>query len=150
MQPKPKVVSESLKSGKETKWKDETMYSEAIIAYRDQFNLTPNFGFRKDICVTIKTYDDLCIWTSLLAAWGYVDKKTGKWKARNPLDVKGLLTCFEFKKREKENGKMATSNTGNDKASPVSARRRKGISSRRDSEVHQVRVQPPSDYFRVD
>lgn len=137
-----------LPSTKKRKHRDPLMEHEAVLAYREQFNLTPNAGFRRDIAATIRTYDDLCIWWSLISAWGYTDKKTGKWKARNPLDIKSLLTVFEFKKREKENGKMATGNTGNDKASLVSTRRRKGISSGRSSEV--LRVQPPSNYFRVD
>lgn len=90
---------------KELRIKDETLLNEAVIAYREQFLLTPNKGYRRDICVTVKTYDDLCLWQDLLAHWGYNDRKTGKWKARNPLDIKGLLTCFEFKQREAQRKK---------------------------------------------
>lgn len=87
---------------REIKFKDENCLNEAVLAYREQFNLMPNRGFRADIAVTIKTYDDLCVWQDLVAHWGFIDKKTGKWVKRNPLDVKNMLTCFEFKQREKE------------------------------------------------
>lgn len=90
---------------REVKYKDPNCYNEAVIAYRDQFELMPNRGFRQDIAVTIKTYDDLCIWQDLLARWGYTDRTTGKWKARNPLDIKSLLTVFEMKQREAQRKK---------------------------------------------
>jgi len=90
---------------RELKYKDPNMYNEAVLSYREQFNLVPNRGFRQDIAVTVKTYDDLLIWQDLLAHWGYNDRQTGKWKARNPLDVKSLLTCFEFKQREAQRKK---------------------------------------------
>lgn len=87
---------------KEVKYKDPNCYNEAVIAYRDQFELMPNRGFRQDIAVTVKTYEDLMTWQQLLGSWGYVDKKTGKWKARNPLDVKGMITVFEMKQRQRD------------------------------------------------
>ena len=83
---------------KEVRYVDPNMYHEAVLAYREQFDLTPNRGFRNDIAVTVKTYEDLCIWQDLIARWGYM--KDGKWKPRNPLDIRGLIRCFEFKVRE--------------------------------------------------
>lgn len=131
----------------EVKYTDPNMTHEGVLAYREQFNLVPNRGFRQDIAVTIKTYDDLLIWQDLLAHWGYF--KDGKWKARNPLDIKGLLTVFEMKVRENERRKMESTN-GNNQASTVPTRGRKGLSRRSDSNVPSVRIQPPSEYFRVD
>lgn len=133
---------------REVKYSDPNMTHEGVLAYREQFDLCPNKGFRRDIAVTIVTYDDLCIWTNLLAAWGYIDRKTGKWKARNPLDIKGLLTCFEFKKREKENAKLER-DSGHNQASLVSTRGRKRLRARSDGELPKVSVEPPSQYFRV-
>ena len=85
---------------REVKYSDPNMTHEGVLAYREQFDLTPNKGFRRDIAVTVKTYDDLCIWQDLLAHWGYM--KDGKWKARNPLDVKGMITVFEMKQRQRD------------------------------------------------
>lgn len=95
---------------KEVRYKDETFYNEAVRAYIDHDwgngrHYTPNAGFRRDIVRTVVTYDDLCIWIALIERWGYADRTTGKWKARNPLDVKGLLTVFEMKQREAQRKK---------------------------------------------
>ena len=87
---------------KELRIKDETLINEAVIAYRDQFSLTPSRGFRRDICVTIQTYADLCLWAQIIGSWGYINKQTGKWKPRNPLDVRGMLTIFEMTKRHQD------------------------------------------------
>lgn len=89
-------------------WKDETMQNEAVIAYveKDWGNgkhYCPNRGFRIDIIRTVITYEDWRIWVDLLNSWGYW--KDGKWVKRNPLDFKGLLTCFEFKQREAQQKK---------------------------------------------
>ncbi len=132
---------------REVKYSDPNMYHEAVLAYREQFDLTPNKGFRQDIAVTVKSYDDLLIWQDLLAHWGY--EKGGKWHKRNPLDIKGLLTCFEFKARENERRKME-GNNGNNQTTSLSPRGGKGLSLWRDSELPKVRIQPPSEYFRVD
>lgn len=135
---------------REVKYSDPNMYSEGVLAYREQFNLTPNKGFRADIAVTIKTYDDLCMWTDLLAHWGYTDRKTGKWKARNPLDIKGLLTCFEFKQRERqEQRKQLQGVRGNNETSAVSSRSGARLSRRRNRDMPQVSSEPPSEYFRT-
>lgn len=131
---------------KEAKYADPNMTCEGVLSYREQFNLVPNRGFRQDIAVTVKTYDDLLVWQDLLAHWGYM--KHGKWKARNPLDIKGMLTCFDFKVRENERRKLEESN-GHNQAPTVSTRGRKRLSPRRDSNVPRVRVQPPSEYFRT-
>lgn len=88
---------------REVKYKDENCYNEAVLAYREQFSLMPNAGYRRDIAVTVKTYEDLCIWQDLIAHWSYF--KDGKWKPRNPLDIKGILTIFEFKQREAQRQK---------------------------------------------
>lgn len=128
----------------EVKYSDPNMYAEGVLAYREQFNLVPNRGFRADIAVTVKTYDDLKIWTSLLASWGYM--KNGKWKPRNPLDVKGLLTCFEAKVRERE--RLAETNSNNETAS-IPTRGREGVSERSDGDMRDMRSEPPSIYFRT-
>lgn len=85
---------------KEIKYKDPNMYHEGVLIYRETFGLTPNKGFRSDIAVTVKTYDDLLIWSQLVTNWGYM--KDGKWKPRNPLDVKGMITVFEMKQRQRD------------------------------------------------
>jgi hypothetical protein len=139
---------ERLNLTREVKYKDPNMYHEAVLSYREQFNLVPNRGFRQDIAVTVKTYDDLLIWKDLISRWGYTDKTTGKWKARNPLDVKGLLTCFEAKVRENERRKME-GNNGHNQTTSVSTRCRKRIPPRRDSDLQNVRIEPPSQYFRT-
>lgn len=89
--------------GKEIRYKDENCLHEGVLAYREQFNLMPNKGFRRDIAATIVTYDDLLLWQELLANWGYW--RDGKYHKRNPLDIKGLLTVFEFKQREAQRKK---------------------------------------------
>jgi hypothetical protein len=88
---------------REVKWKDPNCYNEAVLFYRETFNLQMNAGFRRDVAVTVKTYDDLLIWQDLVSHWGYW--KDGKWHKRNPLDLKGLLTVFEFKQREAQKKK---------------------------------------------
>lgn len=90
-------------SGKRIRFSDPNCYHEAVLAYREQFNLMPNRGYRSDIAITIRSYEDLCIWQDLIAHWGYM--KDGKWKPRNPLDVKSLLTVFEMKQREAQRKK---------------------------------------------
>ncbi len=84
----------------EVKYDDPNMLHEAVLAYREQFNLTPNRGYRRDIAVTIQTYDDLLLWQNVIARWGYL--KGEKWVKRNPLDIKGMLTVFEMRVREKK------------------------------------------------
>lgn len=96
---------------REVKYKDANMYHEAVLFYRETFDKCPNAGFRRDIAVTVKTYDDLLIWQNLLAHWGYF--KNGKWKPRNPLDVKGMLTCFEFKQRDAKHQRRSLSTAAN-------------------------------------
>jgi hypothetical protein len=96
------------KKSREIKFKDETFYNEAVIAYREKDwgngkHYTPNAGFRRDIVATVKTYDDLCIWIDLINSWGYW--RDGKYHKRNPTDFKGLLTVFEMKQREAQRKK---------------------------------------------
>lgn len=88
---------------REVKYADVNMYNEGVLFYRETFDLTPNRGFRADIAATIKTYADLLLWQDLLSHWGYM--KDGKWRKRSPLDVKGMLTVFEFKQREAQRQK---------------------------------------------
>lgn len=83
---------------REVKYADINMYNEGVLFYRETFDLTPSRGFRADIAATIKSYADLLLWQDLLSRWGYM--KDGKWRKRSPLDVRGMLTCFEFKQRE--------------------------------------------------
>lgn len=87
---------------REIKYKDPNCYNEAVIAYRDRFELMPNRGFRQDIAVTVKTYEDLMTWQKLLANWGYTDRQTGKWIRKNPLNVKGMLDEFDRIKLNRE------------------------------------------------
>lgn len=93
---------------REVKYADENFYNEAVRAYIDHDwgngkHYTPNAGFRRDIAVTVKTYEDLCLWEDLLGNWGYW--RDGKYHKRNPFDIKGLLTVFEFKQREAQRKK---------------------------------------------
>ena len=140
---------------REVRYKDETMYAESVLAYREQFSLTPSPGFRRDIVATIRTHEDLIIWVQLLAAWGYTDRKTGKWKPRNPLDIKGLLTCFEFKQREaqrkkdeqREREQLARQSQDTNSAT-LPARYRKRLQRGHSSGLQTVRVEAPSNYFR--
>lgn len=77
-------------------YKDPLMYHEGVLSYREQFNLVPNAGFRRDIAATIQTYEDLLLWQDVIGHWGYM--KDGKWKPRNPLDVRGMLNVFDYRK----------------------------------------------------
>lgn len=137
---------------KELRIKDETLLNEAVILYRDQFNLTPSRGFRRDICATVKTYDDLRLWAELTSHWGYTDRTTGKWKARNPLDIKSLLTVFEMKQRQRDEQRereQLQKLRANNEASTVQARGGKRISRRGTSDLRTVSSEPPSQYFRT-
>jgi len=131
---------------------DPTMQNEAVIAYVEHDwgngkHYCPNRGFRLDIIRTVVTYDDWCVWVSLLANWGYW--RDGKYHKRNPTDFKGLLTVFEMKVRENERRKME-GNNGHNQTTSVSTRGAKRVSRRGDGNLSSVPIQPPSEYFRTD
>jgi hypothetical protein len=68
------------------------MDSPAIKLYRDTFRLNLNHGFRKDVELTVT---DLDLWQEVLTNWRYL--KDGKWKPKNPLNIKGLLSEYEYR-----------------------------------------------------
>jgi len=115
----------------EVKYSDPNMLHEAVLAYREQFNLTPNRGYRRDIAVTIQTYGDLCLWQNVIERWGYF--KGSKWVKRNPLDIKGMLTVFEARVREKKRDEVSKSTTRPAEHSVASGN--KGVSKRSASMV---------------
>ena len=75
--------------------KDATLEHEAVKAYRDQFKLNVNLGFREDI---ISTVTNLELWKTVLANWGYW--KEAKWNKFNPRNVKGLLSEYDLRERQ--------------------------------------------------
>lgn len=90
---------------KEIKFRDPNCYHEAVLFYRETFNLMMNAGWRRDVVATVKTHEDLLLWQDTVSHWGYVDKQTGLWKKRNPLDVRGMINVFEYRQREAQRKK---------------------------------------------
>lgn len=134
---------------REVKYKDPNCYHEAVLFYRETFSLMPNRGFRSDIAVTVKTYEDLCIWQNLLAHWGYF--KDGKWRKRSPMDIKGMLTVFEMKQRDEQRKRGQLDRANQDgKAAALSARDRTRIPERNSSGVSSMRSATERLYFGSD
>ena len=66
----------------------------AVKLYRDTFQFNCNAGYRHDIEVTVGNEpDDLALWRLVLENWGYW--KNGKWKRKNKLDIKAMLSEYE-------------------------------------------------------
>lgn len=70
---------------------DDPTRSPAVEAYRKQFHLMPNEGFRHDIWVTVQ---DALLWTSILRGWWYRNEQ-GRRIDRNPLAIKQMLGDYE-------------------------------------------------------
>ena len=105
----------------------------AVKAYRDAFKFCPNLGFRKEI---VQTVTDLDLWKSILSTWGFA--KDGKWKAHNPLNVKGMMQ--EYERRASQHTKRSDGPAGGIHSEPrpdekdVSVR----LPERRDSYLSRV------------
>lgn len=69
---------------------DPNINHPAVVLYRQTFRLCPNWGFRKDIAVTVK---DLDLWKSVITNWYYENNR--KRIRFNPLNVKGMLSEYE-------------------------------------------------------
>jgi hypothetical protein len=111
--------------------------SEAVTLWRNTFKLNLSASWKHDVDITVT---DIELWKSILAGWKWQDNK-GRWHRKAP-GIKNLLTEYERKTMEGNNRHGQTPT--------VPARRSKGLSARRDSELPAMRIQPPSDYFRVD
>jgi len=87
---------------------DPNLDHEAVRIYRETFHLTPNFGYRKDIVVTVDHYNDLETWKRVIENWKrpHWDKKTQRNRYWNPLNISGMLQEYERRKDfRKQDGK---------------------------------------------
>ena len=115
-------------------FRDPLMTHPAVLAYRDAMNFCPNSGFRRDIAATVR---DLDLWKDLLANWRY--KVKGKWKGKNPLAIKDMLTTYE-QRMEDRNGAGKTGTL------PTCSSER--FSPRSDSHLHAMPDKSGGVYFR--
>jgi len=108
----------------------------AVKLWRDHFHLNLSASWKADV---EKTITELDLWKEILDSWWYIDSQ-GKKRTRHP-GIKNLLTEYERRLQ----------NIQSDNEAPaVSARSGAGISERCDSSMPQMRIEPPSLYFRVD
>lgn len=111
--------------------------SEVVRLWRDTYHLNLSASWKHDVDITVT---DIELWRKILAGWKWQDKQ-GKWHRKAP-GIKNLLTEYERQSMEGTNG--------NNEAPAIQTRRRTRVSTRSDSELSVVSVQPPSEYFRVD
>ena len=67
--------------------RDPNLDHPAVKVYRDVFKLCPNFGYRKDIVLTVDHFKNLELWKKVVEQW--------KREKRHPFRIGGLLAEFE-------------------------------------------------------